>query len=263
MKVHSSDSMRTFFSLAIIVTLFTSCSTQIKIHSHNDYEQKRPFLEAYEFKADEIEADVFLLGDSLVVAHSKKKINPKNTLTKLYLAPIASFFEKYGNRVSIDKECTFSLMIDVKENWDLIYPALRKEIEKYGGIFDRSKNKLAIQIVISGERPTDLTFHNYPKWLFFDGLPNVNYAEEDFDRVTMISDNFANYSKWNGIGEMPIVDREKLKEAVTDANKKHRSFRFWGAPDTKKCWQELLDLGRVIINTDKISESKLSLTKNK
>ncbi|TKC06584.1 glycerophosphodiester phosphodiesterase [Pedobacter polaris] len=229
---------------------------QTKIHSHNDYEQKRPFLEAYEFKVDQLEADVFLVGDSLIVAHTKKQINSANTLNKIYLDPIAVFFKQYKNRVSIEKKYTFNLMIDVKENWNLVFPVLKKEIEKYGEVFNSSKSKYAIKIVISGNRPVDSLYHTFPSWVYFDGLPNISYAPEDFKRVTMISDNFANYSKWKGVGEIPVADKEKLLSAVKQANAQHRYFRFWGAPDTKDSWKQLNELGRVIINTDKISESK-------
>ena len=147
-------------------------------------------------------------------------------------------------------------MIDIKDDWEKVYPVLKREIEKYGSIFNRSKNKLNIQIVISGNRPSESTFYNYPDWLFFDGLPNVAYDKADFKRVTMISDKFSNYTKWNGVGEIPSADKKKLLEAVKMANEKHRSFRFWAAPDTKYCWQQLSELGLVIINTDKIEECK-------
>lgn len=248
----------------IILALLVFCSNlsfgQIKIHSHNDYVQKRPFFEAYEFKADEIEADIFLVGDSLIVAHSKKQIDPSNTLNKLYLAPIAKLFKQFKNRVSADRTYTFSLMIDVKENWNLVYPVLKKEIEKYGNVFNRSKSKYAIQIVISGDRPTTETFHTYPKWLFFDGLPDLNYAKVDFNRVTMISDNFASYSKWKGTGKIPETDRLKLLAAVKSANEQHRNFRFWGAPDNEDSWRELVLIGAKILNTDKVKDSKHFLT---
>ena len=253
--------MKKFISFALFTLLVLKSLAQTKVHSHNDYEQKRPFFEAYEAKADQIEADIFLVGDSLIVAHGKKQIDPKNTLNKLYLNPIAAFFKQYKNKVSEDKKYTFSLMIDVKENWNAVYPVLKREIEKYGDVFNRSKNKYAIQIVISGNRPADTTFHTYPKWLFFDGLPNISYAKEDLERVTMISDNFANYSKWKGVGEIPESEREKMLIAVKQANKMHRSFRFWGAPDNKITWQLLKSLGVVIINTDKIKEVKLNRNK--
>lgn len=255
--------MKKVVGFVLLILIATYSFAQVKIHSHNDYAQKNPFHTAYANKVDQIEADVFLVGDSLVVSHSRKEIKLSNTLNNLYLNPIAEAFKKYKNGVSSDKKYTFSLMIDPKEKWEIIYPSLKKEIEKYGNIFDRSKRKNAIQIVISGSRPEHSTFSTYPKWVFFDGVPNVNYAKEDLKRITMISDNFANYSKWKGVGEMPVSDRNKLQEVITQAHKLNKPMRFWGAPDTEACWKLLAELGADIINTDKIIESKTYFEKSK
>ncbi len=248
--------MKRRFGVALGLMISISSFAQVKIHSHNDYVQQKPFFMAYVHKVDEMEADVFLVGDSLVVAHSKKEIIPSNTLYKLYLHPIVDAFKKYRNGVSEDKKYTFSLMIDVKENWNSVYPSLRKEIEKYGNVFNRNAKKTSIQIVISGSRPDHSTFNTYPKWLFFDGLPNISYAKQDLKRISMISDNFANYSKWKGVGEILEADADKLRKVIASAHKLHKPIRFWGAPDTETCWKLLASLGADIINTDKIEESK-------
>ncbi len=241
-----------FFGLICVANSFA----QVKIHSHNDYLQKKPFFDAYVNKVDEIEADIFLVGDSILVAHSKKELNPSKTLNTLYLKPIADAFKEHRSKVSDDKNYTFSLMIDVKEKWDAVYPSLKKEIEKYGKTFNRSAKKAAVQIVISGSRPDHATFNTYPAWLFFDGLPNVSYAKKDLKRITMISDNFASYSKWKGVGEIPEEDKVKLRKLVEQAHLLNKPIRFWGAPDTEPCWRQLAELGADIINTDKIGETK-------
>ena len=247
---------KVLIGIALGLMISISGFAQVKIHSHNDYVQKKSFFTAYLNKVDEMEADVFFVNDSILVAHSKKEINPLNTLYSLYLHPIALAFKKHKNRVSDDKKYTFSLMIDVKENWNAIYPSLKKEIQKYGNIFNRNKQKYAIQIVISGSRPDHYTFNTYPKWLFFDGLPNISYAKKDLKRVTMISDNFVTYSKWKGTGEISEEDKDKLRKVIAKAHELNKPMRFWGAPDTESCWKQLAALGADIINTDKIAESK-------
>lgn len=248
--------MRTLIWIVLGLICTKTTIAQVKIHSHNDYLRKAPFHTAYANKVDEIEADIFLVGDSILVAHGKKELNSSNTLYNLYLKPIAQAFKNYKGKVSDDRKYTFSLMIDVKENWDSVYPSLKKEIEKYGSIFNRNAQKMAIQVVISGSRPDHATFNTYPKWLFFDGLPNIEYAKADLERVTMISDNFATYSKWKGQGEIPAEDKEKLQKVIEQAHKLGKPIRFWGAPDTESCWKQLRALGADIINTDKIVESK-------
>lgn len=260
MKVLLLNNMKKLLPFVLLTCIAFASFAQIKVHSHNDYLQKRPLIGAYQAKADQIEADIFLVGDSLIVAHSKKEINLDHTLNKIYLNPIALLFKQNNNKVSNDRKYTFSLMIDVKENWNFVYPVLKREIEKYDNVFNRAENKYAIQVVISGARPADSTFHTYPNWMFFDGLPNINYAKKDLKRVTMISDNFASYSKWKGIGDIPKVDKQKLEKIVTQAKQLKKPMRFWGAPDTENSWVTQLSIGSIIINTDKVEQVKYFLT---
>jgi hypothetical protein len=236
----------------LFLSSFASGFAQIKVHAHNDYAKKRPFFEAYEVKVAQIEADVFLVGDSLMVAHSRDEIKNTRSLRQLYLAPIDSLFQIYHHKVSADPNYTFSLMIDVKDNWETVYPVLKREIEKYGQTFNRHQNKLAIQIIISGNRPATNTFHQYPKWLFFDGLPSLEYAPKDLKRVTMISDNFTKYSKWKGVGTLSEEDRFKLITLVKHASSLNKPLRLWAAPDVPEVWQLQLNIGARIINTDKV-----------
>jgi hypothetical protein len=262
MKVLSLNKMKIISYLFVLMLLTTASFAQVKIHSHNDYEQKKPFSTAYQNVVYEIEADVWEINGALLVAHSKKDLNPQNTLSRLYLDPIDSLFKQYRGKVNADKKYTFVLMIDFKTDWQPTYLALQKQLANYKEIFDRSSNKAAVQIVISGNRPADSTFHSYPSWLFFDGLPGIAYAKEDLKRVTMISDNFKTYSKWNGKGSIPEAEQTKLKIVIDAAHRLKKPIRFWNAPDTEDCWRELVKLGADIINTDQIIESKTYFEKH-
>lgn len=249
--------MNRFVAILLGILLALQVNAQVKIHAHNDYVKPQPFTAAYLARADQIEVDVFLQNDSLMVAHSKKEIKTGRTLNSLYLQPIVAAFVANKGRVSTDRAYRFSLMIDVKENWEAVYPVLKRDIEKVARYFNRAKNKRAVQVVISGVRPEHVTFHRYPNWLFFDGLPGVNYAPKDLKRVTMISDNYAKYSKWRGFGEMPAADKEQLKAVINQAHAIGRPVRFWGAPDQEASWRVLAGLGADIINTDNINASTL------
>ena len=231
-----------FFSL-----LFTSILVQgqVKIHSHNDYTHQKPFYDAVKNKAFSIEADIFVVGDSLFVAHSKAEIKNGNTLKKMYLAPIEVLSKT-------DEFYSFQLMIDVKDRWELTYPVLLKALKPYQQLFLKGHKKVII--AISGSRPAASTFHNYPVFFNFDGLPNVVYTPVNLKRVTMISDDFETYSKWNGVGEISATDKATLSLLINNAHRIGKPFRFWGAPDTEACWKLLHGLGADIINTDKVSE---------
>ncbi|QPH39461.1 PI-PLC domain-containing protein [Pedobacter endophyticus] len=233
------------YLLVALMLLSIAGRAQVKIHSHNDYTHQKPFYDASAHRAFSIEADVFVVGDSLIVAHSRKEIKEGNTLQKLYLEPIAALSKT-------EKFYSFQLMIDFKDSWDLTYPVLLKALKPYQKYF--VKGNQMVSIVISGNRPPDSTFHTF-KEVSFDGLPNVGYAAADLSKITMISDNFALHSKWKGVGEIPEADEVKLKALIDDAHKVDKPFRFWGAPDTEACWKLLHDLGADIINTDKVAEA--------
>jgi len=231
------------FSLLILSGSFVQA--QVKIHSHNDYTHQKPFYDAVQNKAFSIEADVFVVGNSLIVAHSKKEIKTGNTLDALYLKRIKTLSHS-------NEYYAFQLMIDVKGDWDSTYRLLNKGLKKYQQYFNKQgKNSI---VVISGNRPADSSFHKYPN-LYFDGLPNHIYSQADLAKVAMISDNFATYSKWKGIGEISIMDKAKLLNLIQNAHKIGKPFRFWGAPDTKACWKLLHELGADIINTDEVTEA--------
>ncbi|ARS39063.1 hypothetical protein CA265_04985 [Sphingobacteriaceae bacterium GW460-11-11-14-LB5] len=234
-----------FLLLSVIIFAAWFDQTPVRIHSHNDYTHKKPFYEAIQNKAFSIEADVFVVGDSLMVAHSKKEIKAGHTLEQLYLKHIKS--------LSAEKEYyTFQLMIDVKGDWDSTYRLLRKNLKKYQKYFGRQGRNTIV--VISGNRPATNTFHKYSH-LFFDGLPHVSYGLEDLKKIAMISDNFATYSKWKGVGEISEADRTKLAALINNAHQLGKPFRFWGAPDNQACWKLLHELGADIINTDKVTEA--------
>lgn len=248
--------MKKLAAFLLSIALYNPLYAQVKIHAHNDYMQKSPFILAFKEQADQIEADIFITGDSLIVAHSRKEIQAKNTLTRLYLLPIVEARAHHQHQGSPDNWYAFSLMIDIKEKWETAYPVLKRTIEQYGPVFNRKKRKDAVQIVISGNRPDPSTFHQYPEWLFFDGLPNVNYSSRALKKISMISDNFSGYSKWKGEGELPEADRQQLQQVIKQVHALNKPMRFWGAPDTPACWKVLADLGADIINTDKVKESK-------
>ena len=238
------------FIYFLLIIEATNGFGQVKIHSHNDYTHKVPFLDAFKNKVFSIEVDVFAVGDSLFVAHSRKEIKTGNSIEELYLKSIETLYKS--------KEFySFQLMIDVKDSWELAYPILLKLFRPYQKTFLDGTKK--VTIAISGTRPPQSTFHSYPSFINFDGLPNVDYAPEDLKKITMISDNFANYSKWDGAGKITEIDKQKLKTLIDDAHKKGKPFRFWGAPDTEACWRLLKNIGADIINTDKVSAAKTFL----
>jgi alkaline phosphatase len=219
-------------------------------HSHNDYQQNIPFLQAYYAGMGSIEADVFLKNGRLLVAHEEKETDTLRTLDQLYLKPIAELYLKNNGKIYPVEDKRLQLVIDIKARYDLVIPVLLKEIKAYRQIFDQHLNKNAVRIVISGDMPPPEKFTDYPDYIFFDGRPAVNYSTRQLQHIAMISDNLGSYASWNGKGTPTPQDREKLALIVKKAHDQHKPFRFWGTKDSPNTWLELEKLKVDWIGTD-------------
>src|SRR5437763_12111123 len=82
-------------------------------HAHNDYEHKRPLLDALDHGFCSVEADIFLVNGELLVGHTRLDLKAGRTLEALYLDPLQKRAQANKGRIH-PAEPTFFLLIDVK-----------------------------------------------------------------------------------------------------------------------------------------------------
>jgi hypothetical protein len=238
-------------STIILIIFCPSLFSQVKIHAHNDYEKPYPLTNALHNKVFSVEADVFLRGTVLVVAHSPDQINPNKTLTGLYIKPMVSLFQKNRGYISADTAYKVSLVIDIKEKGDLVLKNLEKLLQQYRKFFDRSVNPHAVQVIISGDRGAITNWKAYPGYMFFDGRPTEEYDAGTLKKVAVISDSYQNYARPDTL-EIP----EKLQTVIEHAHQEGKLLRLWGTPDNERGWAFFSKAGIDIINTDKVDECR-------
>src|SRR5262245_13194145 len=100
------------------------------LHAHNDYEHKRPLLDALDHGFCSIEADIYLIDGKLFVAHERREVRPERTLQALYLDPLRERVYQNGGRVYPNGP-EVTLLIDLKSDWTQIYPVLRNVLKDY------------------------------------------------------------------------------------------------------------------------------------
>src|SRR5580704_15742081 len=83
-------------------------------HSHNDYENPIPFFTAYEAGFGSIEADIFLVGDQLYVAHDTIELKTHRTLRQYYLDPLIEAVRKNKGHAFADSNAVLQMLIDIK-----------------------------------------------------------------------------------------------------------------------------------------------------
>ncbi|NHN24878.1 alkaline phosphatase [Flavobacterium jejuense] len=219
------------------------------VHSHNDYSQAVPFWNAFSAGANSIEVDVFLKNNTLYATHSKADIIEGRTIENLYLEPLQKVVSlKLGDNQNIQ------LLIDVKSE---AYKTLDKIIEilkKYPDLIKNNK----IGFIISGNRPKPDDYKNYPEYITFDYQSLDPISDEAWEKVALISLDFAQFSSWNGKGRLIKEEKEKIIAVIKTAHSYKKPFRFsnkmlfrfWGTPDSKTAWKCFVDLGVDFICTD-------------
>jgi glycerophosphoryl diester phosphodiesterase len=249
--------MRNYLLVITIIFVFTKAIvaqtiqsyTAAQAHSHNDYEQKKPFLEAYLQQFGSIEVDLFLVDDSLYAAHHARDIAPDRTFSKLYLQPILQQVRKNGGTIYAQKDIQLQLLIDLKTPAEETLAALIKILDPY-------KKLLAplgsVKIVVSGNTPAPENFEKYPSYIYIDGRPEVTYTTNQLERVGLISQSFQKYTRWNGEGDLTDRDKKNLSKVVQDIHKLGKKVRFWGTPDNIHTWKTMMELQVDYLNTDQV-----------
>jgi hypothetical protein len=250
--------MKHYFTVLLLLAFITQASAQdiksyttAQAHSHNDYTRARAFHEAYDQEFGSIEADLYLVRDTLFVAHEMKEITPSKTFGALYLQPILQKIEKNNGSIYPRPDITLQLLIDLKTSGEETLAALIRELEPHQEIL---KPKGSVSIVISGNVPAPATFDKYPPYIFFDGRPENTYTADQLAHIGLISQAFQKYSKWNGEGPIPEKDRKNVQKMIEQTHQQGKKVRLWATPDNINSWKTMMALGVDWLNTDKVKE---------
>ena len=244
--------------LFILFTLTSFLSfAQPFIHAHNDYQKQEPLTNALHNKVFSIEADIYLSGNKLLVAHDKNELSTAKTLNSLYLQPIIKLFRQHDGAISADSNYTTALMIDIKDNGEAAIAELIKLLAPHRSVFDRSVNAKAVQVVLSGDRGSVSKWVSYPSYIFLDGRPNEVYDSATLQRVAFFSDSYFNYIN------PPDSSNTRIEKLAKKVHGMGKLLRLWAIPDNPASWLRLQQLGIDIINTDKVEECRNYFLKNK
>ncbi|MCC7009959.1 MAG: phosphatidylinositol-specific phospholipase C/glycerophosphodiester phosphodiesterase family protein [Acidobacteria bacterium] len=224
-----------------------------RAHAHNDYEHARPLFDALAHGFASVEADVWLVGGRLLVAHDREAVRVDRTLESLYLDPLRERVAAPGGRLG-GAGAPFLLWIDVKSEAEPTYAALRDVLARYDGMLTTFRTdgvtEGAVTVVISGNRARETLSGETLRFAAIDGRLADLETSPPASLVPVISDNWQNVFAWRGAGVMPDDEREKLRAIVARAHGQGRKIRFWAIPDTPAGWQVCLDAGVDLINTD-------------
>lgn len=235
-------------------------------HAHNDYEQSRPLWDALEQGFTSIEADVYLINDTLFVSHERPSFNnAATTLENLYLKPLTEHIRQNNGLVYPNYKGPVYLMIDFKTEAESTYKALDKLLQSYRGILTSYKGntptKGAVTVFISGNRPIETLQKAKTRLASFDGRPADLGKKLSPELMPVVSDNYNNHLTWRGKDEMPAEQFQKLQALVQRVHKEGKKLRLWACPEDPAVWAKLREAGADFISTDQLELVKEFLKK--
>lgn len=242
-----------------------------RAHAHNDYEHERPLHDSIDRGFKSVEADIYLVGDQLLIGHDPADLQPGRTLQSLYLNPLRKRVRNNGGSVYRGDRHYFSLLIDVKTEAVSTYLRLDEVLANYRSILTRFGNEdvteKAVTAIVSGNRARPLMESQIVRYAFYDGRLSDLGTGAAQSLIPLISDNWMNNFTWDGTGPMPEAEREKLHSIVAVAHADGQRVRFYATPDQpgperEAIWKELMEARVDYLNTDDLSGLRSFLLAN-
>lgn len=228
-------------------------------HAHNDYNHERPLLDALSYGFTSVEADVLLIDGELYVGHDMPQGNHSlPTLEEAYLQPLQRIVHNRRGKVYPDYEGDFYLMLDFKTEAEATYSLLKEKLTDYQSMLTHVENgelsKGAVTIFLSGNRPIATVQQESKSLVAIDGRPDDLGKNYSSTLMPFISQHFRAVVNWDGEGDIPAPELQKLTELTAKAHAENKKVRLWASPESEKVWQVLIQAEADLINTDQLPE---------
>jgi hypothetical protein len=236
-----------------------------RAHAHNDYEHPRPLFDALDHRFGSVEADIFLVGDQLLIGHDATELDPSRTLESLYLEPLSALVKANHGSVYRGWRHPLQLLIDIKTEGSSTYLELDRHLQRYKHLFTTYAHgrvhQGAVTNVISGDRAARIPMEAQTvRRAFYDGRLADLGSSAPASFISLISDNWQTNFTWLGAGAFPDAERQKLRSIVAQAQAHGhgQTVRFWNTPDVAgpsrdALWDELFAAGVDFLNTDDLA----------
>ena len=222
-------------------TNFTSDVTPVPVHSHNDYTRDVPLYDALSTGCMSFEADVWLHGENLRVAHTDPG-DSGPTIQDLYINPLKALLDAQnpngGNSKGLyptNSSQTAVLLVDFKSEgnstWDAVIKALQP-LKDAGYLSNYDGTKFVqgpITVVASGNAPLakakDDTA-NPGHALFMDARINESMDGFDTTNTYYTSADFTSAVTSSSTSPMSADNLKKVQDQVSAAHAKGFLVRY-------------------------------------
>ncbi|KAJ6604742.1 hypothetical protein DFH09DRAFT_898749 [Mycena vulgaris] len=270
-------------TLSLTSLQFTQNIVPKPIHSHNDYWRDVPLLTALSFGVASVEADVWLVGETLYVGHEMAALTTARTLDSLYIQPLLSIIagQNPKTQFTVNQTSTngvfdtasgipLQLLVDMKTDGPSTLPFVLSALQplrERGYLTTCISNGTctlgAVTVVGTGNTPLDGIQALSPRDVFFDApligkfLSGQYSLNSTFDTTIspIASTDYEVAVGWSGIGNISDAQLSAVQNLVADAHGLGLRARFWDTPGwpinaRNNVWKMLTDNGADWLNAD-------------
>jgi len=256
-------------------TDFTQNIMPKQIHSHNDYWRDVPLLTALSFGVLSVEADVWLVGETLFIGHEMAALTTDRTFDSLYIQPLLSIIAGQNpksqftvNQTSINgvfdtaSGTPLQLLVDMKTDGPSTLPFVLTALQplrELGYLTTCSSNGTCtlgpIVVVGTGNTPLDGILALSPRDVFFDAPLTALNSTFEITVSPLASTDYEVAVGWSGIGSINQTQLAAIQKFVADAHALGIRARFWDTPAwpihaRNNVWKTLIDNGADWLNAD-------------
>ncbi|KAJ7254019.1 hypothetical protein B0H12DRAFT_567853 [Mycena haematopus] len=261
-------------------TDFTQNIVPKTIHSHNDYWRDVPLLTALSFGVASVEADVWLVGETLFIGHEMAALTPARTFDSLYIQPLVSIIEGQNpksrftvNQTSINgvfdtsSGTPLQLLVDMKTDGPSTLPFVLSALQplrERGYLTTCVSNGTCtlgpVVVVGTGNTPLAGIQALSPRDVFFDAPLTGKHNDRlnstfNITISPIASTDYEVAVGWSGIGSINQTQLAAIQTYVADAHALGLRARFWDTPGwpiqaRNNVWHTLIDNGADWLNAD-------------
>ena len=224
-------------------------------YSHNDYNNRRPLLDALDNGYRGVEADIIRQGSDLIVAHDRRDLRPTRTLARLYLQPLRERKRTCG--FVLPDSTAFDLNLEVKEKDPQAFRLLIAELRRYAELFESdSGGAPAVRVILVGAWiPVDSQVAAWPSYL----KVHAPMSGAAGPRTGLISIDYGKTLRWDGRGPIPQLAEETLARARRMRDSLHVPIRVHHAPAQANVFKWLLAEGVTLIGAGNLERTRTLL----
>jgi len=245
-----------FFTIAAAIPVDTCGSaTLLLAYAHNDYRNPRPLLDAVSLGYRGVEADVFRVGQDLLVGHDRDETQSRKTLTRLYLAPLLDRARSCGY---IQPDSTpFLLNIELKERDPTAFRLLVRLLRPYEELLTATTRPL-VQVTLVGWWPDTVADSSaWPEYLRVHvPIDGHNSGAQPRWRVGLVSLDYEKVLRWSGRGPVSPAAIDAIAEARRVAGAYRVPIRVHHAPAQRRIYEWLVAEGVTLIGSGNLMRDR-------